>query len=219
VESSQARVLGIFSHPDDAEIWAGGTLLAHRARGDETAVCILTHGDDSRAEEARHGADLLQARLVHLRFRDRGLSLARDAAVEAVAGVLVQERPNIVITHWREDSHSDHRAAWEIAEAAIVLAEAENDLAAIISCDTYNGAGISGRLAPKYLVDVSEMWDQKIAAIMAHASQGPEHYCAMIARQCALHGAAGGVTFAEGFVRVPLFGKAQSARPSLWDFI
>jgi LmbE family N-acetylglucosaminyl deacetylase len=210
--------MGIFSHPDDAEIWAGGTLLAHSAGGDDTIVCILTHGDDPRADEARRGAELLHARLVHLAFRDRGLAV-EQAATGALADVLARERPNIVITHWREDSHPDHRAAWGIVGAAIMLAEVENDLAALISCDTYNGIGVSGHFAPDYLIDVSEVWDQKIAAIMAHASQGPEHYTSMIARQCRMHGAAGGVPYSEGFVRVPFMGKERVARRSLWHYV
>ena len=213
-----SRVLGIFSHPDDAEIWAGGTLLSHRALGDETTVCILTHGDDPRADEAKRGADILQAGLVHMTFRDRGLAL-EQSATEAVADVLARVRPNILITHWRDDSHPDHRAAWGITDVAIMLAEVENDLAALISCDTYNGVGVVGRFQPDYLVDVSAVWRTKIAAIMAHASQGPDYYSAMISRQCAIHGAAGGVNMAEGFVRVPFLGRARTARRSLWELI
>ena len=212
------RVLGIFAHPDDAEIWAGGTLLAHRSRGDETAICVLTHGDDARADEARRGADLLQARLIHLAYRDRGLPVVQGA-MEAVAEVLAAERPNLVITHWHEDSHPDHRAVWEITGAAIMLAGVENDIRALVSCDTYNGIGVSGHFEPEYLIDVSAVWNDKVGAVLAHISQDPEHYNRMITRQCALHGAACGVQFAEGFVRVPYLGRGRSARTTLWDLV
>jgi LmbE family N-acetylglucosaminyl deacetylase len=212
------RVLGIFAHPDDAEIWAGGTLLAHRLLGDSTAICVLTHGDDPRADEARRGADLLQARLIHLAFRDRELPVAQGT-VEAVAAVLAEERPHLLITHWRDDSHPDHRTVWQIATAAVMLAEVENELRALVSCDTYNGAGLSGHFQPDYAVDVSGIWEEKLAAIHAHASQGPDYYCRMIERQCAMHGSAGGVAFAEGFVHVPYLGRGRSARPSLWDLV
>ncbi len=216
--SAVGRVLGVFAHPDDAEIWAGGTLLAHRGGGDDTAICILTHGDDERAAEGRRGAEALGARLTHLTFRDRGLAIDRTA-IEAVAGVLAKERPNLVLTHWRDDSHPDHRAAWEITNAAIILAGAESDLRALLSCDTYDGVGIAGLFQPDYLVDVTEVWSAKLAAIHAHAGQGPEHYCRMIARQCALHGARGAVQYAEGFIHVPYIGRGRRARSSLWHFV
>ena len=218
VVDAMPRVLGVFAHPDDAEIWAGGTLLVHGSRGDDTAICVLTHGEGSRAEEARRGADLLQARLIHLAFRDRVLQ-ACQGTIEAVAGVLADEKPNLVITHWCDDTHPDHRAVWSITNAAIMLAETENDLRALVSCDTYNGIGLRGHFESDYLVDVSSSWERKVSAISAHASQGPERYCRMIARQCALHGARGGVTYAEGFVRVPFLGRDRLARSTLWDHL
>jgi LmbE family N-acetylglucosaminyl deacetylase len=212
------RVLGIFAHPDDAEIWAGGTLIAHSLKGDDTTICVLTHGDDERAGEARRGADLLRAKLIHLALPDRGLSVAQGA-VEQVASVLADVRPNLVITHWREDSHPDHRSVWDIAEAAIMLGCVENELKALVSCDTYNGVGVSRRFEPDCLIDVSSIWTEKLEAIRAHASQNPEHYCRMITRQCALFGSIGGVAFAEGFIRVPFLGLGRAARSTLWDYL
>ena len=38
-------VLGIFAHPDDAEISAGGTLARWASEGREVHLLILTNGD------------------------------------------------------------------------------------------------------------------------------------------------------------------------------
>jgi LmbE family N-acetylglucosaminyl deacetylase len=212
----QRRILAVYAHPDDAEIWAGGTLLAHRAQGDHTAICVLTHAGTDRALEARRGAAALGADLHHRAFPDRAL---RDGepAIEAVAQVLRHERPQIIITHWADDSHPDHRATWAIVRSAIMLAEAESDVRALFWSDTYNGAGETGLFQPDTFVDVSGHWEAKLEALTAHQSQGPEHYVAMVSRQCSLHGARSGVRYAEGFVRVSVFGRGRRARASLWD--
>ena len=211
-------VLAIYAHPDDAEIWAGGTLLAHRAAADRTAICIMTHGDTARAPEARRGAESLGARLHHLSFPDRALR-ADEPAIQAVAAILREERPQIILTHWHEDSHPDHLATWVVVRAAILLAEAERDLRALLWSDTYNGSGTAGPFAPDCLVDVSPHWEGKLAALAAHQSQRPEQYVAMAERACALHGARSGVAWAEGFRRVPFIGAGRRASATLWSAI
>lgn len=214
--ATQRRVLGVFAHPDDAEIFAGGTLLAHRLAGDRTAICVLTHGDGPRAVEAARGAAILGAALHHLSFDNRALVPARNA-VEAVAAVIKDEQPHAILTHWAYDSHPDHRATCEIAGAAITLSSAENELRGLFWCDTYNGLGLARQFEADCCVDVSAVWDQKMAALMAHESQDPRAYCEMTRRQCALHGARSGVAFAEGFLHVPLFGRGRRARATILD--
>jgi LmbE family N-acetylglucosaminyl deacetylase len=216
--ATERGILAIYAHPDDAEIWAGGTLLAHRAAGDRTAVCILTHGDSPRAAEAGEGAALLGATLHHFALPDRALR-ADAAAVEVVATVLRAERPNIVLTHWERDWHPDHVATWEIVRASIMLAEVENEVHGLFWSDTYNGVGARGIFEPDCLVDVSGVWDAKLAAIGAHRSQLSDDYAEMIGRQCGMHGVRGGVAYAEGFRRVPLFGRARRAAPNLWPHL
>jgi N-acetylglucosamine malate deacetylase 1 len=212
------RILAVYAHPDDAEIWAGGTLLAHRASGDNTAICVLTHADTHRAPEAQRGAEALGARLHHFAFPDRALR-ADAPTIASVAEALRGERPQIILTHWAEDSHPDHRATWEAVRAAILLAEAERDLEALFWSDTYNGAGETGLFHPNALVDVTAHWEAKLAALAAHVSQRPEQYVAMAGRQCSLHGARSGVAYAEGFLRVPFIGRGRHARPTLWESI
>lgn len=210
------RILAVYAHPDDAEIWAGGTLLAHRALGDHTAVCILTHGDTARATEAQRGAELLGATLHHLALQDRGIMHERNA-VEMVAAILRQEQPQIVLTHWAHDSHPDHVATWAIVRGAIVLAEIESQLCAVYWSDTYNSQGAESIFQPDVCVDVSAVWTQKLAALGAHTSQNPDEYVEMICRQGWLHGARAGVAVAEGFRRVDLFGHSRRAVTNLWD--
>ena len=214
----ERRVLAVYAHPDDAEIWAGGTLLAHRNAGDHTAVCVMTHGDGLRSAEARRGVELLGAQLYHLPFADRALSMD-SATLEAVAEVLHQEQPQIILTHWEGDSHPDHVTTWAIVRSAILMAEAENDLRALYWSDTYNGTGAQGLFTPDCMIDVSSVWEAKLAAIAAHQSQEVARYVEMVTHQCAIHGARSGVRWAEGFRRVPFIGRGRGARATLWEVL
>jgi N-acetylglucosamine malate deacetylase 1 len=216
--STQPRILTIFAHPDDAEIWAGGTLLAHRAAGNHTALCVLTEGGGARAAEARHGAELLGAQLHHLPFPDRSLQ-ANAETIDAVLAVLRAVRPGIVLTHWAEDYHPDHLAAWEITRAAVTLVTSSIPRPAVFWSDTYGGLGAHGPFVPDCLVDVTAVWEEKQAAIQAHLSQNPDSYARMAEAQCGLHGIHGQVRYAEGFIRVPFFSRGRKAKPNLWEHL
>jgi LmbE family N-acetylglucosaminyl deacetylase len=217
-DTPERRILTIYAHPDDAEIWAGGTLLAHQVAGDQVAMCVLTHGDSPRAEEARQGAELLGAALHHLAFPDRALRFGPET-IEAVLAVLRATRPGIVLTHWPEDFHPDHVAAWEITRAAITLVTSEIGRPAVFWSDTYGGLGVRGPFAPDCLVDVTAVWDRKREAIQAHRSQNPDQYLHMAELQCGLHGVHGQTRYAEGYIRVPFFSRGRMARPSLWEHL
>jgi LmbE family N-acetylglucosaminyl deacetylase len=200
----------MYAHPDDAEIWAGGTLLAHKASGDRTVVCILTHGDGPRAAEARVAASTLGVELIQLTLPDRSVRDSAEA-VSLVAEIMRRMRPTIVLTHWAQDSHPDHEATWRITRGAILRGDVENTVKALYWSDTYNSTGLYGTFEPDCLVDVTPHWPVKIAALGAHVSQQPSQYAAMISRQCSAHGARAGVRFAEGFRRVPFIGRGRRA--------
>jgi LmbE family N-acetylglucosaminyl deacetylase len=50
------RLTAILAHPEDTEIWAGGTICKHVARGDEALIVYMAVTEDSvRGEEASGG--------------------------------------------------------------------------------------------------------------------------------------------------------------------
>ena len=99
-----------------------------------------------------------------------------------------------------------------------MISECENEIEALFWSDTYNGIGSSGLFNPQCLVDISGHFQAKCDAISAHQSQAVAHYLQMAARQNGSHGARAGVAYAEGFLRVPLFGRSHRAAPSLSSF-
>jgi LmbE family N-acetylglucosaminyl deacetylase len=108
-------VLCLGAHSDDIEIGAGGTLLSWIAAGAKLHVrwCVAS-ATGERADEARAAAgDFLQGathtEIVLGQFRD-GYYPSDSAAlkdwVEALKG---GPRPDVILTHRRDDAHQDHR--------------------------------------------------------------------------------------------------------------
>ena len=53
------RLTAILAHPEDAEIWAGGTICKHVARGDEALIVYMAVTEDSVRGEEASGATVL----------------------------------------------------------------------------------------------------------------------------------------------------------------
>lgn len=114
------RLLCIGAHSDDLEIGCGATVmtwLAGRRASEVTWVVLSAEG--ARAAEARRSARALLARaaasrIVIAAFRD-GYLPGQYAEVKDLFEDLKKEvDPDVVLTHWLQDRHQDHRLAAEL---------------------------------------------------------------------------------------------------------
>lgn len=112
-------VLAIGAHSDDIEIGAGGTILTWIASGANVEIdwCVAS-APGERADEARASAgDFLNgaARVnMHLAdFRD-GYMPAERSAVKDWVESLKSLKPDVILTHQRNDAHQDHRLINEL---------------------------------------------------------------------------------------------------------
>jgi LmbE family N-acetylglucosaminyl deacetylase len=113
-------VLCLGAHSDDIEIGAGGTLLSWIAAGAKLDVrwCVASAVGE-RADEARAAAgDFLQGaartEIVLGQFRD-GYYPAESAALKDwVEALKSGPRPDVILTHRRDDAHQDHRMICEL---------------------------------------------------------------------------------------------------------
>jgi len=163
---ARKRVLAIGAHPDDVEIGAGATLLAHRAAGDEVVVLTLSAGDQgghgsTRAAESRVAAQTLGAELVLHDLPDTAIS-AGNPTIEAIEAVVRTVRPDLVYTHSEHDTHQDHRA---VHQAVLVAARS----VATVACFQSPSATMDFR--PNRFVDVSTHIRGKLELLACFASQ------------------------------------------------
>lgn len=181
--SDRVDVLGIGAHPDDVELFAGGTLLRLASLGYTTGIVDLTRGEaatrgtpDERAAEAERAAQVLG--LAHRETLDLAdARLADDERTRAaIVEVLRRLRPRLVLTHHPDQPHPDHAAAARVVLAAAYLAGVarfapDADGRAPRRPSAVAHFGLPASVAPSFVVDVSDFADARLAAIRCHRSQ------------------------------------------------
>jgi two-component system response regulator HydG len=120
--ASRETVLAIGAHPDDVEIGAAGTLLAHRAVGDTVAILTLSrgaHGGDQlqRARESQDAADVIGARLFLDDLEDTHINEG-NPTIGVIDRVVAEVQPTVIYTHSIHDVHQDHRNTHRAAMVA-----------------------------------------------------------------------------------------------------
>ena len=108
-------VLCLGAHSDDIEIGAGATLLSLVARGTLRKVhwCVLSGGNE-RAKEAKASADAFLAGAADadveiMSFRDGFFPEHGEAIKSWFEGLKARVDPDVILTHYRDDAHQDHR--------------------------------------------------------------------------------------------------------------
>jgi LmbE family N-acetylglucosaminyl deacetylase/CheY-like chemotaxis protein len=165
-EARPGVVLAIGAHPDDVEIGAAGTLLAHQDLGDPVSILTISSGarggsQDTRAGESRRAADLLGATLYLEELEDTRINEG-DPTISAISRVVEQVQPTIIYTHSIHDVHQDHRNTHRAAMVAI------REIGRVY-CFQSPSATVDFR--PSRFVTIDEQLQRKLAAIDAFGSQ------------------------------------------------
>jgi N-acetylglucosamine malate deacetylase 1 len=176
------HVLVIGAHPDDETLGAGGTILKHRAEGDEVTVLIVTDGVTARHDrtEMQQGAAINAcARLGVSDVRFGGLpdqrldELPLLKVIDAITRVVRDVKPSIVYTHHGGDVNQDHRV---IFNATLVAARPVNGNP-VRSLYSYEVASSTEwappfeawQFKPNVYVDITPFVDRKTEAAAAYA--------------------------------------------------
>lgn len=175
----RGRVLLLAPHPDDDVISCGGTACLHAEQGDPVRVVIVFDGAAGDPERRFDPAELVETRKrealaggAHLGLRDYefwGYPEGHEpgprelcAGAERLAELVHAFRPDVVYAPWIGEYHLDHHVLARVARAGLAL------------------AGFAGRawgwevwtpLVPTLVVDVTRVWERKVAALREHASQ------------------------------------------------
>jgi len=171
----RGRVLALAPHADDEVLGCGGTLALHAAQGDPVRVVVAFDGAAGRSP----GASDALVRRGEARTGGRRLGLCDyvflghpeghwPSAAELERGVarLVREladfRPDVVYAPWMGEQHLDHQVLARAARSALCAARFRGQAW---------GYEVWTPLVPARVVDVTSTWEQKLAALCAHASQ------------------------------------------------
>ena len=119
------KVLAIAPHPDDETLGCGGTLLKHKAKGDEIHWLILTnisneHGwqqeqVNSRQQEIENVTkDYVFSSVHKLNYPTMKLdNFPILDLIDKISTVIKKIQPNIIYLNNRSDVHTDHQIAFK----------------------------------------------------------------------------------------------------------
>ena len=178
-------LLAIAAHRDDVELTCGGTLLAAARRGRTIGILDLTQGEagsrgsaDIRADEANRAAKILGVSTrENLGLPDAGVVNTPETR-ETLARAIRRLQPRVVIAPSLKGRHPDHIAAAQLVRDACFvagLAKVAPDVPKhrphkVIHAVTYR----QDFERPTFVVDISDVFEQKLEAIRCYGSQFDE---------------------------------------------
>jgi bacillithiol biosynthesis deacetylase BshB1 len=219
-------ILAFAAHPDDVELGASGTMCRHKALGKRTGVIDLTRGElgtrgsaDDRDREAKEASLImkLDAR-ENLGLDDGFFEVNRENEMMVIEKIR-KYRPEVILANAVHDRHIDHgRAATLVANACFL-----SGLRKIVTME--NGVKQEAwrprlvlhyvqdyHLQANFIVDISDYYESKIAAIKAFKTQffdpdskepltaiSNEDYLPFIESRAREYGRLIGVRYGEGF--------------------
>jgi LmbE family N-acetylglucosaminyl deacetylase len=190
------RVLCVFAHPDDVDFASAGTVAGWVDQGIEVAYLLVTRGDAGgfddtprdrmpllREAEQRAAASAVGVKQVDFLdgYRDGTVTPTVDLRREITAAIR-RFRPDRILTssplrRWERiagPSHPDHLAVGEATTCA-VYPDARNPFAFPDLHDlpawTVREVWYTGGPDPDHAVDVTDLFDRKLAALRAHVTQ------------------------------------------------
>jgi LmbE family N-acetylglucosaminyl deacetylase len=222
-------VLGVFAHPDDAEICAGGVLAKWAAAGREVHLVILTNGDRGSQDPALDRGTLASTRTRETEEAAQVLGLAsvrvgaipdgelensaevREGVVRRIrevrAETVVTCDPTAVFFDDRYYNHSDHRTAGFVALDASYPGSGNphffpEQLRDGLDVQDVFDIWLGWTNEPNHREDITGFLATKVDALAKHDSQlseGIRHFEEWIGKEAVDAGKEIGVEHAEGF--------------------
>lgn len=161
------------AHPDDVEIGMAGSIRRLTDAGNTVYSVIASIPDDKdvRVAEAREAARVLGIRdviLLPLTVEELGYN---RQTVGAIDKIIKELNPHSVFTHWLEDSHQDHVNVTH----CVIAATRKNDFNVYMYEQTIPGGITPAAFRAQYIIDVSNVINEKMESIRCHASQIPRN--------------------------------------------
>lgn len=220
-------------HPDDVELSCAGVLLQEKNNGKKTGIIDLTAGElgtrgngATRLKEAAEAARILGVEIRENLGMADGFFANDEAHQRQIITVLRRYQPEIILCNATSDRHPDHARSAKLVEDAAFLS-------GLIKIETTDQGKIQEAWRPKYVlhyiqdrllipdfvVDISAVFETKLEAIKAFATQfhndgldepqtyisTPDFLDSVIYRH-KWFGKMIGVKYAEGFISEKMIG-------------
>lgn len=174
-------VLAFGPHPDDVEFGCGGYLVTSARAGKRVGIIDMTEGEMStngtvaaRLEEAQAAADIMGVVMrENLQLPNNYLYNSPEVQEKIVTAIRTY-RPNTILIPYDYDRHPDHENASRLVREAVftsgLIKYKTGDLAPHRPKHFYFYS-LWCEFEPSFILDVTDVWDVKTQALLAHTSQ------------------------------------------------
>ena len=135
-----------------------------KSLGWRVIVMTLTRGELGGDPEQRVMEEVESIRQLSLEVWQGEMpdgNLQLNSCINAISEQIQSVRPDVIFTHAMEDTHQDHAV---LTRAALVAARK-------VACVLFYEGPSTQKLEPTVKIDISTVWQAKVAAIEAHVSQ------------------------------------------------
>jgi bacillithiol biosynthesis deacetylase BshB1 len=175
----ETDILVFSPHPDDAELGCGGSLILAADKGLRVVIADMSDGEMSsngtpelRQSEKLHASERLGLRdRISVGLPDTEIGTNPTQRLPLIK-IIREMKPRIVLTPNSQDRHPDHERANRLVKEACFLAGVRRV-----------GTGHPHRpeqifyymihtpFIPSFVIDISSVWERKMAAVTAYQSQ------------------------------------------------
>ena len=214
------KVLVIAPHPDDESLGCGGTLLRHKAQGDEVSWLIMTsiteaHGYARSAANARSNeVDLVSEvygfkKVFQLGLEPAGLDqYPLSNLVDKVKKVFDEINPELVYLPFPYDVHTDHKVTFEACFPCTKIFR-QSSVKQIRCYETlseteFQASGVVPVFQPNCYVNIEAFLEKKLHILNIYKTElGPPPFprsLEAVKAQALLRGQVAGTNAAEAFM-------------------
>ncbi|MDD4762047.1 MAG: PIG-L family deacetylase [Candidatus Pacebacteria bacterium] len=175
------KIMAIGAHFDDIEINCGGTIAKAIKEGSSVLMVVAGDGEfyhhtgeilrtkSQALRESRKAAlklGVVNKNLICLDFPEKSIPYNVEI-IEKIDALISFWNPDIIFTHWANDTHQDHA---NVSKTVLSAARYHNSIL------MWEPIFPSGRTAissfyPQIYIDISDVQEQKIQALKCHESQ------------------------------------------------
>lgn len=214
------RILVVAVHPDDETLGCGGTLLKHKASGDQLFWLIATNTVNEQGPNfsiiKRHGKEIEKVaktysfkNIYKLNLPAKGVDTVPVAElVEKISTVIGNIKPDTIYLPFHGDVHSDHRYFFQAVCSCLKIFRSPF-VKTILMMETISETEFAPSLkenafVPNYFVDISDFLNTKLKIMSIYKDEMCKHPFPRskenIKALAVFRGAMAGCIFAESFM-------------------